>query len=109
MDVCCVSVCWVCLGIGLVGERVTGCSAAWMEEGTRYSFVHIYTRPTDNQRIRYEGFADPAIPKFMYGSHYSTAAGVVLHYLVRLQPFADLHREMQVGGFGGVVSFLCAP
>lgn len=44
----------------------------------------------------YEGFSDPSIPKFMYGSHYSTAAGVVLHYLVRLQPFADLHREMQV-------------
>jgi hypothetical protein len=48
----------------------------------------------------YESFADPAIPKFMYGSHYSTAAGVVLHYLVRLQPFADLHREMQASCLG---------
>lgn len=47
---------------------------------------------------RYRSFDDPDIPGFMYGSHYSTAVGVVLHYLVRLQPFADLHREMQVGG-----------
>lgn len=45
---------------------------------------------------RYRSFDDPDIPAFMYGSHYSTAVGVVLHYLVRLQPFADLHREMQV-------------
>jgi len=28
------------------------------------------------------------IPAFMYGSHYSTMVGVVLHFLVRLQPFA---------------------
>lgn len=47
---------------------------------------------------RYRSFDDPDIPAFMYGSHYSTAVGVVLHYLVRLQPFADLHREMQVSG-----------
>lgn len=45
---------------------------------------------------RYRSFDDPDIPSFMYGSHYSTAVGVVLHYLVRLQPFAELHREMQV-------------
>jgi hypothetical protein len=35
----------------------------------------------------------------MYGSHYSTAVGVVLHFLVRLQPFASLHRTMQNGTF----------
>lgn len=45
---------------------------------------------------RYRSFDDPDIPSFMYGSHYSTAVGVVLHYLVRLQPFAELHKEMQV-------------
>jgi hypothetical protein len=33
---------------------------------------------------RFESFVDPSIPPFMYGSHYSTSAGVVLHYLVRL-------------------------
>ena len=32
-------------------------------------------------------------------SHYSTAVGVVLHFLVRLQPFADLHQSMQNGAF----------
>ena len=35
----------------------------------------------------------------MYGSHYSTMVGVVLHYLVRIQPFAALHKEMQAGHF----------
>ena len=39
------------------------------------------------------------IPPFMYGSHYSTMMGVVLHFLVRLQPFASLHKEMQSGHF----------
>ena len=39
------------------------------------------------------------IPPFMYGSHYSTMVGVVLHFLVRLQPFASLHNEMQGGHF----------
>lgn len=39
------------------------------------------------------------IPPFMYGSHYSTMVGVVLHFLVRLQPFAALHKEMQNGHF----------
>ena len=35
----------------------------------------------------------------MYGSHYSTAVGVVLHFLVRIQPFSDLHQSMQNGTF----------
>ena len=52
---------------------------------------------------RYESFADnnvlQEVPPFMYGSHYSTMVGVVLHYLVRLQPFASLHKEMQTGHF----------
>ena len=43
---------------------------------------------------RYESFDDPAIPKFMYGSHYSTAAGVVLHFLVRVEPFRSLHLDI---------------
>eukprot|EP00957_Ditylum_brightwellii_P144736 11025415-Ditylum_brightwellii.AAC.1 len=35
----------------------------------------------------------------MYGSHYSTSAGVVLHFLVRLHPYAALHRQLQSGHF----------
>ena len=42
---------------------------------------------------------DSAIPPFMYGSHYSNTGGVVLHYLVRLRPFAGLHRQLQVRAF----------
>ncbi|GMH64650.1 hypothetical protein TrRE_jg10795, partial [Triparma retinervis] len=48
---------------------------------------------------RYNSFVDNTIPPFMYGSHYSTAAGVVLHYNVRLHPFAALHRQLQGGNF----------
>ena len=32
---------------------------------------------------RFDSFQDQTIPPFMYGSHYSTSAGVVLHFLVR--------------------------
>ncbi|DAZ96650.1 TPA: hypothetical protein N0F65_009213 [Lagenidium giganteum] len=48
---------------------------------------------------RYHSFDDPVIPKFLYGSHYSTCAGVVLFFLFRLQPYANLHRKMQGGAF----------
>ena len=51
---------------------------------------------------RFETFEEnvsSGIPAFMYGSHYSTMVGVVLHFLVRLQPFAALHKEMQNGHF----------
>lgn len=48
---------------------------------------------------RYHSFDDPVIPKFLYGSHYSTCAGVVLFFLFRLEPFASLHKKMQGGTF----------
>lgn len=48
---------------------------------------------------RFETFSDPTIPPFMYGSHYSTSGGVVLHFLVRMHPFAGLHRQLQGGNF----------
>ena len=48
---------------------------------------------------RFESFKDGEIPPFMYGSHYSTMVGVVLHFLVRLQPFASLHMNIQNGHF----------
>ncbi len=48
---------------------------------------------------RFESFDDAMIPPFMYGSHYSTSAGVVLHFLVRMHPFASLHRQLQGGHF----------
>jgi len=48
---------------------------------------------------RFETFADQSIPPFMYGSHYSTSAGVVIHFLLRLHPFSSLHRHLQSGHF----------
>ncbi|KAJ8602628.1 hypothetical protein CTAYLR_004083 [Chrysophaeum taylorii] len=44
---------------------------------------------------RYRNFEDPCgTPPFMFGSHYSSAA-IVLHFLVRVQPFSELAVELQ--------------
>ncbi|KAK2659945.1 hypothetical protein Ddye_006478 [Dipteronia dyeriana] len=45
---------------------------------------------------RYRSFCDPDIPSFYYGSHYSSM-GIVLYYLLRLEPFTSLHRNLQGG------------
>ncbi|CAM9106363.1 unnamed protein product [Choristocarpus tenellus] len=47
---------------------------------------------------RYATFDDPEVPKFMYGSHYSNA-GIVLHYLMRQEPFTTMHINLQGGRF----------
>ncbi|KAJ4967218.1 hypothetical protein NE237_019067 [Protea cynaroides] len=47
---------------------------------------------------RYRNFCDPDIPSFYYGSHYSSM-GIVLFYLLRLEPFTTLHRNLQGGKF----------
>ncbi|XP_047167715.1 BEACH domain-containing protein C2-like [Vigna umbellata] len=47
---------------------------------------------------RYTSFDDPVIPKFHYGSHYSSA-GTVLYYLVRVEPFTTLAIQLQGGKF----------
>lgn len=57
----------------------------------------------DPQRLeqileRFSTFFDTSIPPFHYGSHYSNAA-IVLFYLMRLEPYASLHIELQAGKF----------
>ncbi|CAL5041322.1 unnamed protein product [Urochloa decumbens] len=47
---------------------------------------------------RYLSFCDPDIPSFYYGSHYSSM-GIVLHYMLRLEPFTTLHLSFQGGKF----------
>ncbi|GMI73991.1 SPIRRIG, Beach-Domain Homolog A1 [Hibiscus trionum] len=47
---------------------------------------------------RYEGWDDPEVPKFHYGSHYSSA-GIVLYYLLRLPPFSAENQKLQGGQF----------
>ncbi|KAH7332120.1 hypothetical protein KP509_20G069100 [Ceratopteris richardii] len=47
---------------------------------------------------RFENFSDPDIPSFYYGSHYSSM-GIVLYYLLRLEPFTSLHKNLQGGKF----------
>ncbi|PIA16145.1 beach-domain-containing protein, partial [Coemansia reversa NRRL 1564] len=49
---------------------------------------------------RYESFEDPTgrIKKFLYGTHYSSAA-TVAYYLLRAEPFASVHVLLQSGKF----------
>jgi len=49
---------------------------------------------------RYESFDEElaGVPKFHYGSHYSSA-GVVLHYLLRMEPFTTWSVDLQGGRF----------
>lgn len=51
-----------------------------------------------NLFVRYESWDDPEIPKFHYGSHYSSA-GIVLFYLLRLPPFSTENQKLQGGQF----------
>jgi hypothetical protein len=63
-----------------------------LNEARLQDFLDRYYSFGDNETVQH-------IPPFMYGSHYSTMVGVVLHFLIRLQPFASLHKEMQGGRF----------
>ncbi|KAK1618689.1 hypothetical protein QYE76_024206 [Lolium multiflorum] len=47
----------------------------------------------------YSSFSDPIIPRFHYGSHYSSPS-TVLYYLARIEPFTTLHIQLQGGKFG---------
>ena len=46
----------------------------------------------------FDEFTDESIPKFHYGSHYSTM-GFVLYYLMRVEPFSSYHKGLQSGRF----------
>ncbi|KAM0064499.1 putative transcription factor WD40-like family [Helianthus debilis subsp. tardiflorus] len=52
----------------------------------------------DEFKKRFESWDDPDIPKFHYGSHYSSA-GIVLFYLLRLPPFSTENQKLQGGQF----------
>jgi hypothetical protein len=56
--------------------------------------------PTRLQQFleRYEAFDDPVIPKFLYGSHYSSPGGV-LYFLMRLEPYTTYFRQLGGGKF----------
>ena len=47
---------------------------------------------------RYESFDSDIMPPFMYGSHYSSA-GVVIHYMMRQEPFTTMFVNLQGGKF----------
>jgi len=47
---------------------------------------------------RFNSFDDDSVPKFMYGSHYSTA-GIVINFMIRQEPFTTLGINLQGGRF----------
>lgn len=47
---------------------------------------------------RYDSWEHDSIPKFHYGTHYSSAGGT-LYYLMRLEPFTSHYIELQDGKF----------
>lgn len=56
----------------------------------------ITEKRANDFRSRFENWEEvDGIPKFHYGTHYSSA-GIVLYYLIRLEPFTHHHVELQV-------------
>ena len=55
---------------------------------------------------RHDAFDDTHMPKFHYGSHYSTAAGVVVHYLVRCRPWVNCIAICKVGVLTWPIGYL---
>ena len=51
--------------------------------------LHLVQERFDSLRM------DQDIPPFHYGSHYSSAA-IVLYYMIRMEPFTRLNRNLQV-------------
>lgn len=49
-------------------------------------------------RQRFSDWDDPVVPKFHYGTHYSSAA-VVSFYLLRLEPYTQYCLQLQSGSF----------
>lgn len=47
---------------------------------------------------KYSMFLEEEVESFHYGSHYSSA-GVVLHYLLRIDPFTQMAKSLQGGSF----------
>lgn len=61
-------------------------------------YVDRYCRRYAYSSCRYNCFDDPKIPKFHYGTHYSSA-GSVLFYLMRLEPFTSYCVQLGDGKF----------
>ena len=63
-----------------------------------FTAFHLFCHLPLGFLFRYETWDDPEVPKFHYGSHYSSA-GIVLFYLLRLPPFSVENQKLQGGQF----------
>lgn len=64
-------------------------------------FIQVLLQEPEQRELisrMYEEFVGDGIPKFHYGSHFSTM-GFVLYYLVRVEPFSSYHKGLQAGRF----------
>lgn len=52
----------------------------------------------ENGIKKYIEWGDDSLTKFIFGSHYSNG-GIVLHYLIRLEPYTSQAKELQNGDF----------
>ena len=66
-----------------------------------FTAFHLFCHLTFGFLFRYETWDDPEVPKFHYGSHYSSAR-IVLFYLPRLPPFSVENQKLQGGQFDHV-------
>ena len=67
-----------------------------LNEKRRGTFVgYWYLMNAEEFQMRYDSWEDDTIPKFHYGTHYSSAA-IVLYYLIRLAPFTQHAIQLQV-------------
>lgn len=74
-----------------------------LREAETYRDLRLPMGALDPERLegflaRYETMRDGPIAPFLFGSHYSSA-GVVVHFLVRVEPFASRHVRFQGTSF----------
>jgi hypothetical protein len=75
--------------------HITGCPTLVLPNHRRHATATTATTATIP---RSEAFDDPVIPKFLYGTHYSTV-GAVLYYLIRMEPYTTYALALQSGNF----------
>ncbi|MED6196056.1 hypothetical protein PIB30_043740 [Stylosanthes scabra] len=85
----------------MLDTTISGLSKQESSESSRLFKAKSFSKRWQNGEIsnfQYESWDDPEIPKFHYGSHYSSA-GIVLFYLIRLPPFSVENQKLQGGQF----------
>ncbi|KAL3923975.1 MAG: hypothetical protein SGPRY_004056, partial [Prymnesium sp.] len=81
-----------------MGAQAMPLHPSWLFRGSNSAVALAEPEQREMVCRMYDEFADDSIPKFHYGSHYSTM-GFVLYYLMRVEPFSSYHKGLQSGRF----------